>query len=67
MSDTVVYRVEGMSCEHCVAAVTLALQAVPGVDTVAVDLEAKLVTVSGDGFGDRHVRAAIGEAGYEAM
>ena len=32
-------KIEGMSCMHCVAAVTKALSAVDGVKEVVVDLE----------------------------
>jgi copper chaperone CopZ len=39
---------------------------VPGVDDVVVDLETKIVTVSGRELSDELVRAAIEEAGYEA-
>lgn len=66
MSDSVTYRVPGMSCEHCKAAVSGELGAVAGVDSVGVDLEAKLVTVSGSSLDDGVLRAAIDEAGYEA-
>lgn len=31
-------KVKGMSCAHCVAAVTKALKSLPGVTEVAVDL-----------------------------
>jgi copper chaperone len=31
-------RVKGMSCEHCVAAVTKAVASLPGVSNVKVDL-----------------------------
>ena len=31
-------KVEGMSCQHCVRAVTKALEAIPGVTDVKVDL-----------------------------
>ncbi|MFN8215099.1 MAG: heavy-metal-associated domain-containing protein [Solirubrobacterales bacterium] len=66
MSDSVTYRVPGMSCEHCRAAVSEELSAVAGVDAVGVDLETKLVTVSGSPLDDLALRAAIDEAGYEA-
>lgn len=66
MSDTVTYRVPEMTCEHCKSAVTQELIAVPGVESVAVDLDAKLVKVSGPSLGDAALRAAIDEAGYEA-
>ena len=66
MSDTVTYRVLGMTCEHCKIEVVEELSAVPGVESVAVDLDAKLVTVSGSSLEDAALRAAIDEAGYEA-
>ena len=65
MSETVTYRVPGMTCEHCRAAVTDELNAVSGVDSVAVDLGSKLVRVSGTALDDAALRAAIDEAGYE--
>lgn len=60
---TTVYTVNGMTCQHCVNAVTAEVSAVPGVEGVEVDLEAKTVTVTGGD--DAAVRAAIDEAGYE--
>lgn len=66
MSDSATYRVPGMSCEHCRAAVSEELSAVSGVESVGVDLETKLVTVSGSSLDDAALRAAIDEAGYEA-
>ncbi|MGC9221180.1 MAG: heavy-metal-associated domain-containing protein [Solirubrobacteraceae bacterium] len=66
MAETVTYRVPGMTCGHCKAAVTEELSSVPGVLEVAVDLDTKLVEVTGDGLDDGILRAAIDEAGYEA-
>lgn len=60
------YVVAGMSCEHCVRAVTDEISAVVGVTGVEVDLHSKAVVVRGEGFDDKAVRAAIEEAGYEA-
>ena len=65
MSETVTYRVPGMSCEHCRAAVTNELSSVAGVESVAGDLVEKLVTVRGSSLEDGALRAAIDEAGYE--
>ena len=65
MSQIVTYRVPGMTCEHCRAAVTDELSAVSGVESVAVNLESKLVRVSGDPLDDAALRSAIDEAGYE--
>jgi copper chaperone CopZ len=57
------YLVDGMSCAHCRAAITGAVEQVPGVDGVEVDLDHGTVTVRG-APGDAAVRAAIDEAGY---
>jgi len=65
--ETTTYEVPGMSCDHCTRAVTEALSSVPGVRGVDVDLDSKVVSVSGDGLEDRALRAAIEDAGYEAM
>ena len=66
MSETKTYSVSGMHCGHCKAAVTDELSSVAGVDVVVVDLETKLVTVTGSDLDDATLRAAIDEAGYEA-
>jgi copper chaperone CopZ len=63
---TAVYGVNGMTCDHCVRAVTSELGAVPGVRDVRVDLAAGLVTVTSDTVLDAAaVRAAVEEAGYD--
>jgi copper chaperone len=59
------YTVRGMSCGHCVAAVSSEVEGVAGVETVDVELETGQVTVRGRGLDDGAVRAAIDEAGYE--
>jgi copper chaperone len=66
MNDTT-YLVPGMTCEHCKAAITEEVDQIAGVEAVQVDLEAKLVRVSGTGVDDAAVVAAIDEAGYEAV
>jgi copper chaperone CopZ len=60
------YTVPGMTCGHCVSAVTEEVERVGGVAGVEVDLETKLVVVRGTDVSDADVRAAIAEAGYEA-
>ena len=45
---TTTLKVEGMSCEHCRAAVTQALRGVGGVEAVSVDLASGLATVQGN-------------------
>lgn len=62
--STLTYSVDGMSCQHCVTAITGEVTQVSGVSDVAVDLDAKTVTVTGDSVDDAAVRAAIDEAGY---
>ncbi len=65
MSEIVTYHVPGMTCEHCRTAVSNELSAVAGVASVTVDLDTKLVRVSGSALDDAELRAAIDEAGYE--
>lgn len=62
--STATYLVEGMTCEHCVASVSEEVGGVPGVDAVAVDLASRRLEVSGTGFSDEGVRAAVEAAGY---
>jgi copper chaperone len=59
-------KVEGMSCMHCVKAVTEALSRVPGVTAVQeVSLEKGAATVEGAPSPQALV-AAVNEAGYQA-
>ena len=64
---TLTYSVPGMSCGHCKVAVTDEVTEVAGVAAVDVDLDTKLVRVSGADLDEGAVVAAIGEAGYEAV
>jgi copper chaperone len=59
------YTVPGMSCQHCVVAITDEVGQVDGVESVDVALETKRVTVQGRDLDDAALRAAIDEAGYE--
>lgn len=66
MAVTSTYTVTGMTCEHCVKAVTQEISAIDGVGDVRVDLGSGVVTVTSDGpLSDEAVRAAVDEAGYE--
>jgi copper chaperone len=67
MTDTITYSVPGMSSGHCCAAITAEVSAVPGVQQVDVDLETKLVQISGNHLDHAALVAAIDEAGYEAV
>ena len=62
--STRAYTVEGMTCGHCVNAVTGEVSKVPGVTDVQVDLDTKKVTVTGETFDDADIAAAVDEAGY---
>jgi copper ion binding protein len=66
-TETKTYTVPGMSCQHCVTAVSGEVGQVAGVEMVDVVLETKQVTVRGHDLDDRALRAAIEEAGYEAV
>lgn len=66
-NTTLTFEVPAMSCGHCVSAITTEVTQVPGVAGVAIDLETKAVVVTGDGLDDRAIRAAIEEAGFEAV
>ena len=63
--QTLIYAVSGISCEHCRRAISGEVTRIAGVSAVDVDLQDKLVTVTGDDLDDRAVRAAIDEAGYD--
>ena len=63
---TTTYNVRGMSCEHCVMAVTAELSRLDGVADVAVDLDSGRVTVHAAGpLEDTAVAAAVEGAGYQ--
>jgi copper chaperone len=66
LSETVTYSVPAIHCAHCAMSIREEVSEVAGVDDVAVDLDTKLVTVSGHELDDTALRAAIEEAGYEA-
>lgn len=66
MAETTIYKVPGMTCDHCKHAVSSEVTKVAGVTGIVVDLDTKLVTVTGEGLDDQKLRAAIEEAGYEA-
>lgn len=66
-----VFRVSGMTCDHCVVAVTDEVSAVPGVSGVVVDLVpggiSAVVVSAGSAVDVDAVRAAVDEAGYELV
>jgi copper ion binding protein len=63
--NTTTWTVEGMTCQHCIDAVTEEVSTLPGVTAVAVDLEGGQVSItSEDALTVSDVAAAIDEAGY---
>ncbi len=58
--------VAGMTCGHCVAAVTRALSECPGVASVKVDLAAGRAVVAGENLDPGQLVAAVSDVGYTA-
>jgi copper chaperone len=62
------YLVSGMTCDHCISAVTEELSAIDGVEGVEVDLNAggvsRVDVTSTRPLAAADVEAAIAEAGY---
>lgn len=60
------FTVNGMTCGHCVAAVTEEVSKLDRVNAVEIDLASGAVTVRSDGPVDPGAfAAAVDEAGYE--
>lgn len=67
-SSTRTITVEGMTCEHCVAAVQEELGGIDGVRQVDVDLGSGAVDIRSDApLTDEQIRAAVDEAGYSVV
>jgi len=68
MEKTII-KVEGMSCEHCVKAVTNAVNSVTGIGSVSVDLDAKTVTVEYDAAKTslESIKMEIEDQGYDVI
>jgi hypothetical protein len=61
--DTTVYTVEGMHCSHCEAAVTRAVEDIPGVESAKASAGRKTLTIKGPAE-EEAIRAAVEKAGY---
>ena len=66
MTETVTYSVPAIHCAHCAMSIREEVSELHGVESVDVDLEAKVVTIRGRELSDERLRTAIQEAGYEA-
>jgi copper chaperone CopZ len=61
-------NVSGMTCGHCVSAVTMELSLLPSVTEVDIDLESGQVTITSDAALEQaQLATAIDEAGYELV
>ena len=68
MSSTATYTVAGMTCSHCVGAVTEEVAKISGVTDVQVDLASGAVTIASETpVEETAVKAAVDEAGYELV
>lgn len=68
MDTTTTYTVSGMTCGHCVAAVSEEVSKIDHVTNVEIDLPTGAVTVHSDGPVDPAAfAAAVDEAGYEVV
>lgn len=66
-ADTIKAGVNGMVCAFCATGVEKSFKAEPAVDSVKVDLETKLVTITtkaNQNLDDDVVKKVITEAGY---
>lgn len=68
---TTTYTVSGMTCGHCVTAVTEELSGLDGVEQVDVDLvpggESAVTVTSRAPLSEQTVREAVDEAGYDLV
>lgn len=68
---TTTYAVRGMTCGHCVNAVTEEMLSIVGVTDVAIDLveggDSTVTVTSTDELDAAQVKAAVDEAGYELI
>jgi copper chaperone len=61
-----IYKIEGMTCKHCVMRVKKALEALPQVKKVEVDLNKAEAEVKGEAS-SAEIKAAVEAAGYKVI
>ena len=68
MSVTKSLFIEGMTCSHCVNSVTTAVSALPGIESVEIDLvpdgRSRLTVTGDDVASDEDIADAVVGAGY---
>ena len=53
-----------MTCNHCRANVEKVIRSVKGVESVSVDLQSGVATVTGDDIDDKAVKEAVESIGF---
>ncbi|WP_424811522.1 heavy metal translocating P-type ATPase [Roseococcus sp. YIM B11640] len=66
MSEKLIWRVEGMDCASCVASLTGALQKLPGVSDIEVNLMAERLTASLSTATPAEVERRVASLGFKA-
>ncbi len=61
-----IFKIEGMTCNHCVANVKNALESVQGVTDVKINLALKTAVIEGN-FDDSEIADSIEKAGYKLV
>jgi copper chaperone len=60
-------KINGMSCQHCVASVKKALEALPGISAVTVDLSSGSASFANNGVARDDIKKAISKIGFEPL
>ena len=58
-------KIKGMSCQHCVGSVKKALENIPGLSQITVNLDAAEATFENEKVAREEIRAAISKIGFE--
>lgn len=62
--ETRTYVVKGMTCNHCRSNAEKAIRSVRGVESVSVDLQSGIATITGEDVNDSEVREAVESIGF---
>jgi copper chaperone len=59
-------KIKGMSCQHCVGATRKALEAIPGISDVTIDLDKGTASFTGT-VAPQTVKDAVSKIGFEVI
>jgi uncharacterized membrane protein YraQ (UPF0718 family)/copper chaperone CopZ len=65
--DLVIFKVEGMTCNHCKTSVENCIKEIENVDNVIVELSNKRVVVYGVGLNQILIKTKINELGFKVL